>query len=248
MDCTALLGGRSYLGASARVISSADARIRQIWRSLRLMYRHQRICSARTGSLWHGTRVGRRLSRGTTRHPVSVDLVVAPLSGKERWYADPPTLQARHKLIRLRQPSTASRPQDRLPHWAPSIKISTVQHSSRPLATRSLVSAPLFSFCHGCVVLGAVRVESQRPLPFLTAAPQHLDQKRHQKTPRSTSLSSHARVSRQTRSVSRSVTCTVSLCLRCALSRKKIFISSSQIVRLYLFSVTVVVLVLMRGA
>jgi len=29
VDCTALLGGRSYLGASARVISSADARIRQ---------------------------------------------------------------------------------------------------------------------------------------------------------------------------------------------------------------------------
>jgi hypothetical protein len=69
----------SYLGASAEVISSADACNRQYWRSLRLMYRHQRICSACPGSLWHGAGVGRRLSRGT-RHLVSADLRVLPLS------------------------------------------------------------------------------------------------------------------------------------------------------------------------
>jgi hypothetical protein len=53
------------------------------------MYRHQRICSACPGSLWHGARVSRRLSRGT-RHLVSADLRVAPLPGQEWWYANPP--------------------------------------------------------------------------------------------------------------------------------------------------------------
>jgi hypothetical protein len=73
----------SYLGASAEAISSADACNRQYWRSLRLMYRHQRICPACSGSLWHGARVGRRLSRGT-RRPVSVDLLVGHASVRAR--------------------------------------------------------------------------------------------------------------------------------------------------------------------
>jgi hypothetical protein len=89
----------SYLGASAEVISSADACNRQYWRSLRLMYRHQRICPACSGSLWHGARVGRRLSRGTRRPSVLWrGLRASPLSGQERWHANPPTLRAPRKL------------------------------------------------------------------------------------------------------------------------------------------------------
>ena len=103
----------SYLGAFARVISFADACNSQYGRSLRLMYRHQCIYSACTGSLWHGARVGRRLSRGT-RRPVSADLRVGPLSGQEWWYADPPNLESLHKLG-IRRHGQAS-PRDRLPY------------------------------------------------------------------------------------------------------------------------------------
>ncbi len=71
----------SYLGAFAKVISSADTHHRQYRCSLQLMYHHQRICSACPRNLWHGARVGRCLSCGT-RHPVCADLWVVPLSGK----------------------------------------------------------------------------------------------------------------------------------------------------------------------
>jgi hypothetical protein len=132
---------RSYLGASAEAISSADACNRQYWRSLRLMYRHQRICPACSGSLWHGARVGRRLSRGT-RHPVSVDLLVGHAS-----------VRARAMVCRPADPSSSSQAQhpvtpatlDGLASPLLSQFASTSLPGTQPLVVRRLANDGEFS-------------------------------------------------------------------------------------------------------